>query len=175
VKILAIDLGTHTGYCYGEAGTIPVNFGTLTLAKPGEIKQFGLSRTSRTEDPRIRRLWSWVHKYCEMFQPNIVIWEDVTFATFTFQTQLWSSLRTAMQLGARSAHDRVAPMIFECVPVTSLKKFAGSANATKERMKYWLQKKHPEIELRGCDDNAIDAIWLFKWAEYFLARTFKPA
>ena len=173
MKILAIDLGTHTGWCLGEAGQIP-KYGTLTLAKPKEIKQFGPERTARTDDPRIRRLWKWVHELCRQEQPNVVIWEDVQFSTYTFQVQLWSSLRTALQLGARSAHDRNQPMIFECVPVQTLKKFASFGSADKSAMKRALLKKHPEIEISGCDDNAIDAIWLFKWAEYFLARTFKP-
>jgi hypothetical protein len=173
VKILAIDLGTHTGWCLGDAGKIPA-YGTLTLAKPKEIKQFGPSRFARTDDPRIRRLWKWVQELCTKEQPNVVIWEDVQFSTFTFQTQLWSSLRTALQLGARSAHDRVAPMVFECVPVTTLKKFACTGSAQKHDMRRALLKKHPEVDIKEVDDNAIDAIWLFKWAEYFLARTFKP-
>lgn len=175
MKILALDLGTHTGWCLGEAGKIPT-YGTLTLAKPKEVKQFGLERTARTDDPRIRRLWKWVHDTCAREQPNVVIWEDVQFATYTFQVQLWSSLRTAAQLGARSAHNRVAPMVFDCVNVTTLKRFASYfGSAKKNVMAAMLRKKHPEIDISGCDDNAIDAIWLFKWAEHYLARQFKPS
>ena len=173
MKILAIDLGTQTGWCLGNAGEMP-KYGTLTLAQPKEIRQFGPSRTARTDDPRIRRLWKWVHELCTIEQPNVVIWEDVQFATFTFQVQLWSSFRTAMQLGARSAHNGNAPMIFECVPVQTLKRFAAYGGAKKEAMRNALLKKHPEIEIRDCDDNAVDAIWLHKWAEHFLARQFTP-
>lgn len=173
MKILAIDLGTHTGWCLGETGKT-LTYGTLTLAKPGEIKQFGSQRVSRTEDPRIRRLWKWANETCKRERPDVVIWEDVQFASYTFQTQLWSSLRTALQLGARSAHDWDRPMIFECVPVTSLKKFACFASAKKGHMRNSLLKKYPEINISAVDDNAVDAIWLYKWAEYFLARLIKP-
>ena len=174
MKILAIDLGTHTGWCLGDAGKLPT-YGTLTLAKPREVTQFGADRTARTEDPRIRRLWKWIFDTVQREQPNVVVWEDVQFSSYTFQVQLWSSLRTALQLGARGAHNRNQPMIFECVPVMTLKKFAGGGCADKAAMKRYLRKKHPEIDISSCDDNAVDAIWLFKWAEYFLARTFKPS
>ncbi len=107
-------------------------------------------------------------------QPNLVVWEDVEFSTYTYQTQLWSSLRTVLQLGARSHHDGKQPMLFECVPVTTLKLFAGKATANKDDMRRLLRKKHPTIEISGVDDNAIDAIWLYKWSEYHMARLFKP-
>ena len=34
--------------------------------------------------------------------------------------------------------------------------------------------QRPEFDISALDDNAIDAIWLYKWAEHFLARLIKP-
>jgi hypothetical protein len=59
----------------------------------------------------------------------------------------------------------------DCVPVATLKKFAtGHGGATKEMMATSLQKKLPGLFEQKLDDNAIDAVWLFKWAETFLTR-----
>lgn len=173
MKILSFDLGTKTGWCLGEHDAVTPQYGTIVLAKPKEITQFGKDRRSRTEDPRVMRLYRWTRELCEKEQPNIVVWEDVQFSTYTFQTQLWSSLRTSIQLAARAAHSREAPMIFECVNVTTLKMFATShGGATKDRMLHAL-KIRGGFDLSGCDDNTIDAIWLWKWAQQNLARTFK--
>ena len=173
MKILAIDLGTNMGWCLGEPGKTPT-YGTVTLAKPKEIAESRAFRDNRREDLRIRRLWKWVRELVLREQPNIVVWEDVEFSTYTYQVQLWSSLRTVLQLGARSVHDSKQPMIFECVPVATLKVFAAHHGATKESMKKALKKKHSEIDISTSDDNAIDAIWLYKWAEFHMARIFKP-
>jgi hypothetical protein len=61
----------------------------------------------------------------------------------------------------------------ECVPVSTLKKFAtGHGGATKEMMEISLRKQRPEVFLqkRFVDDNAVDAIWILLWAQAKLIR-----
>jgi hypothetical protein len=61
--------------------------------------------------------------------------------------------------------------IIDCVPVSSLKLFATRyGGADKKLMSSALFKLHPEWKSAKLDDNAIDAIWLHKWASHNLAR-----
>lgn len=161
VKILALDLGTKTGVAWNY-GRWPNNAMTWKLATPQEIKAWGKARIDRRCDPRILRLALQL-KQCE--QSDIVVFEDVEFSTYTKQTQLWSSLRAAVWLAFAGTKT-----ILECVPVTTLKKFAtGSGLADKAAMKKALFKQFPEIR-PDLDDNAIDALWVMKWAEHNLGR-----
>ena len=160
LKILALDLGTHTGFAR-NFGPLPWA-GTWHLAKPQEVTEWHQKRLDRRCDPRISRLYA---KLCNnIIEPDLIVFEDVEFTTYTKQTQLWSALRTAIWI----AFDRKA--VIECVPVTTLKKFAtGSGAADKVGMKRALCKQYPG-EADNLDDNAIDAIWILKWAEKNLSR-----
>ena len=162
MNILALDLGTHTGYC---RTLIEGSFaaGTWDLATKDEITAWGKDRTTRRCDPRILRLFTNLVELTPA--PELVVFEDVQFQTFTYQTQLWSSFRAAVWLAFGGQ------ALLECVPVSALKKFAtGYGSANKELMKRYLTLRYPELQLAGCDDNAIDAIWIYKWAETNLAR-----
>lgn len=151
---LAIDLGTDTGYAYNRgAGVIA---GTKTLATAKEIAVWGKQRLTRRNDPRVDRLCEWL---TDLGQFDVVIFEDVTFSTTTYQTQLWSALRSAVWLCATGG-------IFECVPVGTLKKFAtGNGHADKAAMSAALKKFHPDIWDGSYDDNGIDALWLWQYAQ----------
>lgn len=160
LKILALDLGTSTGYArnYG-----PLNWaGTWHLATAAEVTKWGKERLTRRCDPRMSRLRE--HLTGCVVKPDLVVFEDVEFSTYTKQTQLWSSFRTVVWL----TFDRRAAL--ECVPVTTLKKFAtGSGGADKAGMKRALFTQYPN-QYGGLDDNAIDALWILKWAEKNLGR-----
>jgi hypothetical protein len=53
-----------------------------------------------------------------------------------------------------------------------LKRFAtGNGGATKEQMENALKRQHPTRWTMGLDDNAVDAIWLWLWAQKNLSRT----
>ena len=163
MNILALDLGTHTGFCH----TTPLGggffAGTWNLATKKEIALWGRDRTARRKDPRIRRLFEKVFDVNP--QPGVVVFEDVQFQTYTYQTQLWSSLRAAMWLAAPEK------TIFEAVPVGTLKKFAtGYDKADKDLMAKYLYQQFPEYRNFQLDDNGVDAIWLYKWAEKMLSR-----
>jgi hypothetical protein len=62
-------------------------------------------------------------------------------------------------------------VVYECVPVSTLKKFAtGSGAADKKMMQTALFRMHPEFKTANLDENAIDAIWILQWAKTNLAR-----
>ena len=158
MQILALDLATKTGWAT-RLSTPPL--GTWTLATPKEIKTWGVSRLTRRRDPRVARLAERVSNFCG--KVNAIIIEDVQFASSTFQVQLWSSLRAAVWLACRDCD-----IVFEAVPVTSLKKFAtGAGNADKQMMMRAAQKEFPNLKF---DDNAADAYHLLCWAEKNLSR-----
>jgi Holliday junction resolvasome RuvABC endonuclease subunit len=157
-KILALDLGTKTGVAMNY-GLLP-GAQTLQLATAKEVAAWGKERLTRRCDPRISRLFN---QLILVERPEIVVFEDVEFSTYTKQTQLWSAFRTAVWLA-------FAGDCIECVPVTTLKKFAtGSGAADKEAMRRAMFTQFPQTR-PDLDDNAIDALWVLKWAEHNLGR-----
>jgi Holliday junction resolvasome RuvABC endonuclease subunit len=161
VKILAIDLGTHTGVACNFDLWTPREM-TWDLATPKEVTAWGKQRLTRRCDPRITRFKVFLQAL--PVSPDLVVFEDVEFSTYTKQTQLWSSFRTVIWVvfGGRA--------VIDCVPVTTLKKFAtGSGNADKAMMRYAMFKHYPDTD-PNLDNNAIDALWILKWAEKNLSR-----
>lgn len=159
-KILTLDLGTKTGYCYGDS-IDTVDIGTQVLAKSSEVTRWGKERLTRRCDPRVGRF----AKFLGRFDPEIVVFEDVEFASYTKQVQLWASLRAAVWLAF--GEDR--HVLVECVPVGTLKKFAtGAGNADKNGMA--TAARMLGIDINSLDDNAIDALHLWRWAERNLKR-----
>jgi Holliday junction resolvasome RuvABC endonuclease subunit len=163
MNILALDLGTKTGYCHTLLGSVGWAAGTWELAVDKEVTAWGKQRITRRRDPRVTRLRD---KILALPKPDLIVFEDVEFQTYTYQTQLWSSFRAAAWL---AYGEEVA---YECVPVSTLKKFAtGSGSADKTGMRRALIRRFPELCLSPkTDDNAVDAIWIYKWAETNLIR-----
>lgn len=162
MNILGLDLGTNTGYCYNVFDTITL--GTWKLATDAEIARWGKTRQRRTEDPRIGRLCKHVDAL-GIF--DVVIFEDVEFASSTFQVQLWSSLRAAVWLCAKKT-------AIQCIPVGTLKKFAtGDGSAKKEKMhKFFQREKLHGVNLETVlTDDSIDAYFLHKWAKQHITKT----
>jgi hypothetical protein len=168
MRILGLDLATHTGYAYNDANNI-LHCGTWSLSiEKSERKQ----RLNRRNDPRITQLYQHVQVLHALHKFDVVIFEDVQFSSYTLQCQLWSSLRAAAWLGATTAR------LFEAVPVGKLKLFAAKhGGATKEMMcralyrsdpRFYKHPENPEMVLyngREIDDNGVDAVWLWKWAQ----------
>jgi len=158
-KILALDLGRKTGIACNY-GLMPGAF-TKTWGTEKEERSWARDRLNRRQDPRVLRFFNWLSS---IEPPDIVVFEDVEFSTYTYQTQLWAAFRTAVWLSMQHR-------LVECVPVSTLKKFAtGSGAADKRAMKKALFTRFPEMR-PDLDDNAIDAMWLLKWAELNLGRT----
>ena len=160
MKLLCLDLGTKCGIAHNMGDGIDA--GTIVLATPKEITAWGKQRITRRRDPRVKRLYD---ALCCLPRPDVVCFEDVQFTSYTLQIQLWSSLRTAVWLAFSSE------VTIECVPVTTLKKFAtGSGAADKAAMQKHLFLQFPEWKNAGLDDNGVDALWLLYWAQHNLAR-----
>lgn len=160
--ILALDLGTHTGYCYNNPDG-SLTSGTWHLTDEKSRKAAVAQRLQRRRDPRIRR-FSELLKALPV-KPDLVVFEDVEFSSSTYQVQLWASFRSAAWLSFSEQ------TIFDCIPVASLKKFAtGYGSADKSLMRKFLLAKHPEYDKVTVDDNEIDAIWLYLWANKNLSR-----
>lgn len=157
--ILALDLGSKTGWCLGdEMPRLTVK--TIQLEKPSLLKKLG--KKLRAYDPRVQHLYELIVR--EPRQIDQVVFEDVSFASTTYQAQLWASFRAAMWLAVFERHGANAPPNLHPVPVGTLKKFAtGSGAADKDAMKQAGMKIAPKL-LAGLDDNAIDAFHLWCYA-----------
>ncbi len=180
VNILALDLGTKTGYAIGRAGCVLLA-GTEVLATPAEVREWHQLRLDRRADPRITRLFDFcvaAEKASGKF--DAVVFEDVEFAVTLRQCQLWSSLRAAVWL----AFDAQTHLL-EAVPVGTLKKFAtGNGTAKKADMAAALCREKPNefswskvadrlywtAGKKFLDDNAVDALQLHRWASRHLAH-----
>jgi hypothetical protein len=106
--------------------------------------------------------------------PDVIVFEDVEFSTYTGQTQMWSALRSAVWLSDVGQEDSHKVKLIECVPVSTLKKFAtGHGGATKDMMEARLRREHPGVFVgrkQKPDDNEVDAVWIYQWAWAALGR-----
>lgn len=163
MNILALDLGTRMGWCCNEGSTI--GHAAFTLATDRQLREDKKDRFNRRSDIRIQNFFKWLASIKANQKPDVVVFEDVEFASSTYQVQLWSSLRTAVWISF--PRDKY---IVDCVPVGALKKFAtGSGSANKEAMRKYL--RDPRFDKPTLlDDNEVDAIWLWIWAEKTFAR-----
>src|SRR6266850_854711 len=90
-KLLALDIGTKTGYAINdESGNVTA--GTWTLSTAFDITRNGNIRMDRRCDPRITLLFDTL----QGINADVVVFEDVQFASYTQQVQLWSSFRGAI-------------------------------------------------------------------------------
>ncbi|MCI0695677.1 hypothetical protein L0337_27200 [candidate division KSB1 bacterium] len=179
MNFLALDLGTQTGYAWNHDDVFEC--GTWQLATKTEIAQWGKDRFRRRCDPRIPRLYARILMLHDAHKFDGVVFEDVQFASTTYQAQLWSSLRAAVWLSVPSE-------IIDCVPVGTLKNFATGHGAAPKNMmalalcrrdsRFVKQKKNVTFSVDSVaepialDDNAVDAVWLHKWAEANLSRKY---
>lgn len=165
-SILALDLGTHTGYALSSASRGFV-VGTWALACPKQITLWGKTRMTRRCDPRVSLFHSTLRSLKASSDLEQVVFEDVQFSSSTYQTQLWASFRATIWCVFGSEPG----VLIECVPTGTLKKFAtGHGGATKEMMESALFRSHPEWKSANLSDDAIDALWLWYWADRHLKQ-----
>lgn len=177
MKILGLDLATSTGYAYNDDED-RFHCGSWLLATDSELKAARKQRLNRRLDPRVTALYKQVETLHQIHNFDVIVFEDVQFSTYTLQCQLWSSLRAAIWLAPKATKQPV----FEAVPVQTLKIFATNHGAaTKSMMVRALIKSdsrfsaHVDPEwahfgLWEINDDAVDAVWLWKWANQFLGR-----
>lgn len=173
--ILALDLGTTTGWAYrSRSGGITA--GSWLLQTEAARKAAAKTRADRRLDPRVPALY---HRICHIWadhkcdeginQPiDFLVFEDVQFSRYTLQTQLWSSFRAAVWLFCYLHRVQT-----DCIPVTTLKQFAtGSGAADKDFMIRTATQLFPTITI--VDDNCADALHLLQWATTIINRVDRP-
>lgn len=159
MKILALDLGTHCGFAYNVGEGFTYSHWDLATAK--EVRAWGKERLTRRRDPRPQRLCD---RVLRLPLPELIVFEDVQFASSLLQVQLWSSLRTSLWMCLGDA------VRFDCVPVQTLKKFACRGGADKKAMRIALAVQHPEIFSTNMTEDEVDAVWIWFWAKQNLSR-----
>jgi len=164
--ILALDLGTTTGWAYrSRSGGITA--GSWLLMTDEAITKAAKTRMDRRLDARIPVLHSKlvsVWRDQTLNEPgfenpvDFLVFEDVQFSRYTKQTQLWASFRAVVWLYCRNYNIQV-----DCCPVTTLKKFGtGSGKANKDFMMQEAARLFPNVPI--VDDNCADALHLLQWA-----------
>lgn len=158
MNILAIDIGTHTGWAVNSGGERQQ--GVELLCSKQELKAARAQRTERRCDPRIPRLFWFVRRTIERFGVQCIVFEDVLFVRSIAQAHLWASQRAVLWLAA-TEHG----LLIDCLNTTALKTFATKMpSAKKDRMIAALKKVEPNLDFSRVDDNVCDAIWLWRWA-----------
>ena len=175
MKILALDLGTSTGFAAVIPGAHQV--GTWLLSPDAELRASRSMRWDRRLDIRARNLWLRLNEINEWAGGfDWILFEDVRFGKSLAQVQLWSSFRGIVWAFAAHHHIQI-----DCLETGKLKIFAThSGAADKPAMARALVARWPEkyILENGCvkrtkcgtllDDNAIDALWLLAWGNKIL-------
>jgi hypothetical protein len=166
MNILALDLGSTTGLAWGPTDIrFPTIVGSETWATEKELKLMRHNRGDRRGDLRIILFYDWLTRLHLRCKCEAIVFEDVQFASSLAQTQLWSSFRTTVWLAFPKT-------LIEAVPVGTLKKFAtGFGSASKDAMAAAMERQHPALLKECSDENAVDAAWLWLWAQVNLSRT----
>jgi len=194
-NILALDLGTNTGYAVHCKEIPRDDAGTWCLGTRETIARAVERRLDRKQDPRFLHLLAFIRQYRVSFPSlDTIVFEDVEFGTSRMQCHLWATWRAAIWVQQGIDMD--------CLATGKLKQFAtGKGNADKNMMARALVARDPEryeievpvrpprnksrdlLKLRPVDnlfvrdklnnkildDNAVDAVHLLEWAK----QTFK--
>lgn len=176
--ILALDLGTSTGYAIGISKELSLAdktiAGTKVLANASILRADKATRGDRRFDCRAANLFGWLREMLNAWNPDVVVFEDVKFASSQAQAHLWGSLRGALW----SACALQPKVRVDCLDTGKLKIWgAEHGHADKKDMARALVRKEPGeyiLYANGLmripsaqilDDNAVDAIHLLRWAQ----------
>lgn len=172
MNILALDLGTETGWALNRDGAVTA--GTWVLGDRKATAYASKLRMDRRCDPRFLALMGHLEKVRANVPLNWVVFEDVEFVRSRMQAHLWATWRAAVWTLALKGVE------IDCLATGKLKKFAtGNGGADKDQMaraltldpRYELDKDGVRDKLMNVilDDNAVDAVHLLRWAQ----QTFK--
>jgi hypothetical protein len=185
MNILALDLGTTTGWATNAMLGEDFALGQTVLATKSEIAIWKKKNLDRRKDPRFHRLAQEVERMARGC--SVVIFEDVKFSSYTYQAQLWPTWRAAIW-------SVVPEECLECVPTNLLKRFAtGHGGADKEHMLAAMMREEPErfrldtrlkkthvvVDTEAMSkghgeylltSDAVDAYWLYRWAKEKINR-----
>jgi len=146
MKILALDLGTKTGWA-----------GSVDKRVESGVQDFSLKRG---ESPGMRfvRFNSWLVEMIEVIEPDIVIYEQPHNRGGAATMVLNGMLAYVLEKCAKYEVEH------EPVHSSTLKKFAtGSGRAGKEDMIKVAQARFPEKKI--IDDNEADALCIWLWGQ----------
>lgn len=143
-QLLALDLGTQTGWACGPKGVVtqlPPTYGTQSFAL-GRFDGGGM---------RFLRFERWLDEM--LYDVGHVVYEEVRRHMGTDAAHVYGGLQAIL---TKMCEDRGIP--YESIPVATIKKFAtGKGNANKDLMIAAMRGRgyFPE------DDNAADALALW--------------
>jgi len=144
VKLLALDLGTLTGWALGERGSV-LGSGTQPF-KPQRFEGGGM---------RYLRMRSWLGELRGHLAFELVLFEEVRRHASTDAAHAYGGFLSTMSSWCEE--QRVA---YLGVPVGTIKKhWTGNGNASKDMM----IGKARERGFDPCDDNEADALAILHW------------
>ncbi|PTY02752.1 hypothetical protein DB346_08225 [Verrucomicrobia bacterium LW23] len=156
MNALALDIGTTTGWAIWDDGQ--VLSGSWLLATEKQLRQQRKVGGERRGDIRFFQLRDRIADAIARHRIEVLVFEDVQFATSAAQTQLWASLRSAVWLAGKAVRH------VECVHTGTLKKFAtGAGNAGKEQMVAAAANLARPWGRVVVDDNEADALHILRW------------
>lgn len=175
MSTLALDLGTKTGWALKGLGGVILS-GTEDMSIPPKSRKAMDEGWERREDPRFILLFNFINDIVTSHLVTKIVFEDVLFSEYTYQTQLWATFRAAVW-AQRSMRPHIA---FGCLNTSTLKLVAtGKGNATKQMMAAHALRKYPgrfqkyygvkpnifieTIDHRPVDDNEVDAFHLLQY------------
>jgi len=130
MRILALDLGTKTGWAISGYHFSAVFAGTWVLETPRGMRYAKKLRMDRRLDPRVMALVNHLGEVHRQTPLGYIVFEDVRFASSQAQAHLWASFR-----GAVWAFAHLNGIQTECLDTGKLKIFAtGSGSADKPAM-----------------------------------------
>jgi len=170
MNILALDLGTNTGWARGNSKGL-FQTETWKLAADKSLRDAKKFRMDRKLDIRVSCLVDNLVSLHKAEKIDLLVWEDIRFGKSLAQVQLWSSFRGAVWMFAH-----IHGIQTDCLETGKLKKFAtGSGGALKPQMAAALVQQDSRFRLDNgavrdtltdelLTDDAVDAIHLFRWA-----------
>jgi len=170
MRVLALDIGTKTGWALSDDDKISA--GTWELASAKNLKAAKALRINRRLDIRVIALVNKLKEIHAVEAIDYIFFEDVLFAKSLAQAQLWGSFRGAIWTFAH-----LNGILTDCLDTGKLKKWAtGSGSADKPAMAQALVAKYSDSysaqkglvkDLKNgtlLGDDAVDAIHLLYWA-----------
>lgn len=160
MNVLALDLGTKTGWALRKELRQPINRvdyvrygGTWNLSDPESVKIARAEGWDRRCDGRFNTLCFNIQQMVEDHEVGAVVFEDVLFSQTTLQTQLWATFRAAIWAVRRwhpvaegaGESNNFGQFHIDCLNTATLKKIStGHGNADKAMMSAHLLKRYPD-------------------------------
>jgi len=146
MKIIALDLGTKTGWA-------------ISTPELGVISGVQVFDVKRGESPGMRylRFSVWMFELITQVEPNLMAYEAPHHRGGA-ATEILNGFSTRIQ-----EYCADYGIEYQSVHTGTLKKYAtGSGRASKEEMIAAAQKKYPDQQIE--DDNQADALCILDWA-----------